>query len=202
MDKSIWMLIGFSVIGFGLVTVIFGFGNFGSFISSITNGGNAGGQVGCGMMGAGANAPSAGQAGNAALGCAGNQAGGTGAQNQQAGNTSGSQTGGTAGNAPNSQVGNTGGNAAGAVQDIYIRALPSGTYDKPEIRVKAGSPVRLHFTAEQGSGCGALLVMEEFSVNLISRNAAEQVAEFTPTKPGTYEYHCGMHMFVGRMIVE
>ncbi|MDD5340420.1 MAG: cupredoxin domain-containing protein [Candidatus ainarchaeum sp.] len=88
-----------------------------------------------------------------------------------------------------------------AVQDVYIRALGTGAYDKAEIAVKKGIPVRFHFTADADAGCGSYLVMEEFGVKLLSRNGEEQVAEFTPQQAGTYEYHCGMHMFVGRMVV-
>jgi plastocyanin len=88
-----------------------------------------------------------------------------------------------------------------AVQDFYIRALGTGSYDPAEIAVKKGVPVRFHFTAEADAGCGSYLVMEEFGVKLLSRNGGEQVAEFTPQQAGTYEYHCGMHMFVGRMVV-
>ncbi|MFA5106239.1 MAG: cupredoxin domain-containing protein [Candidatus Micrarchaeia archaeon] len=141
MDKRIWMLMAFAIIGFSLVTILFGAGG--------------------------------------------------GAYSQRA-----SQPQAVAA----AQQGNAG--PAGAVQDVYIHALPTGSYDKPEVHVKAGNPVRLHFIADPGSGCGAQLLMEEFNVNLISRNSAEQVATFTPSKPGTYEYHCGMHMFVGRMVVE
>ncbi|OIO20736.1 hypothetical protein AUJ17_05315 [Candidatus Micrarchaeota archaeon CG1_02_47_40] len=94
------------------------------------------------------------------------------------------------------------GAGSGSVQDVYIKALGSGRYDKGEVRVKAGVPVRFHFSAEQNSGCGKLVVMEEFGVRLVSYNGEETVAQFTPTQKGIYEYHCGMHMFVGRMIVE
>jgi len=91
--------------------------------------------------------------------------------------------------------------SAPQVQDVYVKALSTGTYDKPEVAVQKGVPVRFHFSAESGAGCGRVLVMEEFGVNLVSRNGEEQVAEFTPQDVGTYEYHCGMHMFVGRMVV-
>ncbi len=202
MDKNMWMLIGIAVIGFGLVTVIFGFGNIGSSIGSLISGGGSRGygQVGCGMMGGYGNSQAGAQAGNGGIACAGS---GAYAQGQQAGNGAGAQAGNAAGNTGSAQQGGSAtGNAGGAVQDVYIKALPTGSYDKTEVHVKAGVPVRLHFTAEQGSGCGALFILDGFGIQLTSLNAVEQVATFTPTTPGTYEYHCGMHMFVGRMIVE
>ncbi|MDP2718165.1 MAG: cupredoxin domain-containing protein, partial [Candidatus Micrarchaeota archaeon] len=91
--------------------------------------------------------------------------------------------------------------SSGAVQDVFIRALPTGFYDQLEVTVKKGVPVRFHFTAEPGSGCGAQLIMDAFGVNLVSRGQ-ETVAEFTPTRAGTYPYHCSMNMFRGKMVVE
>ncbi|MFH1443048.1 MAG: cupredoxin domain-containing protein [Candidatus Micrarchaeota archaeon] len=85
---------------------------------------------------------------------------------------------------------------AGEVQIVEIRALGTGFYDKQEVRVKAGVPVRLRFSAELSSGCGRQLVMPDFGVNLISRSGETVEAEFTPQK-GQYPYRCGMNMFRG-----
>ncbi|MBI5225966.1 cupredoxin domain-containing protein [Candidatus Micrarchaeota archaeon] len=93
-----------------------------------------------------------------------------------------------------------GNNPGSGVQDVYVRAQPSGRYDYEQITVKKGIPVRFHFTAERGSGCGAQLIMESFGVRLISRGE-EQVATFTPTQTGQFAYHCGMNMFRGSMTV-
>ena len=97
--------------------------------------------------------------------------------------------------------GTSGPNVTGGVQDVYVRALGTGYYDKLQITVKKGIPVKFHFSAEPSSGCGRFLVMEEFNVKLTSKNGEEQIAEFTPVKEGTYNYHCGMNMFRGKMVV-
>ena len=89
----------------------------------------------------------------------------------------------------------------GQIQDVYIKALGTGVYDKPTVTVKKGVPVRLHFSAEQNSGCGRAFYMRNFNVQLVSKNGEEQTAQFTPAKEGTYEYSCGMRMFVGKMVV-
>lgn len=88
------------------------------------------------------------------------------------------------------------------VQDVYVRALGTGTYDKEEITVKKGIPVRFHFTAESSAGCGKALVIPAFDVSLVSRNGEEVVTEFTPAEAGTYEYSCTMRMFRGRLVVQ
>ncbi len=88
----------------------------------------------------------------------------------------------------------------GTVQDIYIKALSTGTYDRPQVTVSAGKKVRLHFSADPRAGCGKTLVMREFNVRLVSLNGEEHVAEFTPQR-GTYEYSCSMRMFRGSLVV-
>ncbi len=117
--------------------------------------------------------------------------------------------GGTAGSAgPGSGTagGDAGSPAAGAqapqqVQDIYIKALSTGGYDHPQVSVRKGIPVRLHFSADSGAGCGRAFYLDGFNVRLVSNGGEEQVAEFTPDQAGTFAYHCGMWMFRGSMVV-
>jgi heme/copper-type cytochrome/quinol oxidase subunit 2 len=91
------------------------------------------------------------------------------------------------------------------VQDVYVRALGGahfGTYDKSEITVKKGVPVRLHFSADADAGCGKSLVVYGLNVRLNSPSGSAVVAEFTPQEAGTYEYSCSMRMFgPGKLIV-
>lgn len=88
------------------------------------------------------------------------------------------------------------------VQDIYIRALSTGSYDKQEVTVKKGMPVRLHFTADPDAGCGRQIVLYGLDVKAVSRNGEEGTADFTPAEAGTYEYNCGMRMWKpGKLIV-
>ena len=85
------------------------------------------------------------------------------------------------------------------VHEVYLNINLSG-YDKSQITVRRGVPVRLHFTAHN-AGCGNQLVIYGLGVNAVSRGE-EQIVEFTPEKEGTYEYNCGMRMFPpGKLIV-
>lgn len=89
---------------------------------------------------------------------------------------------------------------SGGAQEVYLKATGSG-YDKSEITVKKGIPVRLHFTA-QNAGCGSYLVIYGLDVKVLSRNGEEAVVEFTPEQEGTYQYSCGMRMYPpGKFIV-
>jgi len=87
-----------------------------------------------------------------------------------------------------------------AVQDVYLTATRDG-YDKSEIIVRKGVPVRFHFTAID-AGCGSYLVLYGLDVGILSKGNQEAVAEFTPGEEGTYEYNCGMRMYPpGRFVV-
>ncbi len=107
----------------------------------------------------------------------------------------------------NDAQGNPGGGEAGSApsgtQDIYIKALSNGAYDKQEVKVQKGLPVRLHFSAEPNAGCGRQLVIYGLNVQAISRSGEESVVDFTPQKEGIFEYNCGMRMWrAGKLIVQ
>ncbi len=86
-------------------------------------------------------------------------------------------------------------------QKVSVRALDTGLYDNAQITVKAGQPVEFIFSADKGSGCGRQLLIPAFNVNMVSKDGEPHTATFTPQKPGTYEYHCGMKMFRGKLVV-
>lgn len=98
-------------------------------------------------------------------------------------------------------AGGSGQPTAAGVQEVYIKALSTGGYDNPQITVKKGVPVRLHFSADANAGCGRAFYLDGFNVKLISYSGEDKVAEFTPQQEGTFAYHCGMNMFRGRMVV-
>lgn len=87
---------------------------------------------------------------------------------------------------------------ASGAQEVSLRALDAGVYDKESMVVEANRPVKLRFSADPGAACGRSLILKEFGVSLVSKNGEEQVAEFTPA-PGKYEYRCPMRMFRGTL---
>ncbi|MFH1222595.1 MAG: cupredoxin domain-containing protein [Candidatus Micrarchaeota archaeon] len=86
-------------------------------------------------------------------------------------------------------------------QEVTVRALSTGSYDKEQVTVRKGTPVRFTFSAEQNAGCGRALYIPAFNVKLVSINGEAQNAVFTPTEVGTYAYRCGMNMFRGVLVV-
>lgn len=92
---------------------------------------------------------------------------------------------------------------SGPVQEVYLKALSNGTYDKSEIVVRKGSPVKMHFTADPNAGCGRAMSIRGLNVSAISRNGEENVVTFTPKTEGTYAYNCPMGMWKsGRLVVK
>ncbi|MGH7535244.1 MAG: cupredoxin domain-containing protein [Gemmatimonadales bacterium] len=94
--------------------------------------------------------------------------------------------------------------AAGAggtgVQQITIEV--EGGYTPALVRVQAGRPVRLDFHRRETSGCTEEVVIPDFGIRTFLPPHRITPVEFTPVKPGSHEFTCGMGMVRGRVIVE
>lgn len=89
---------------------------------------------------------------------------------------------------------------AGGVQEVTIEVR--GGYDPADVRVTAGSPVRLIFDRQETAGCSEEVVLPEFGIKRFLPAHQKTVVEFTPMRAGTYEFTCGMSMLRGRLTVE
>ncbi len=87
---------------------------------------------------------------------------------------------------------------AQAAQEITIRV--EGGYDPSSIAVRAGQPVRLVFDRREDNPCSAEIVFPDFRIRKPLAAFASTSVEFTPPRPGTYEFSCGMGMLHGRVI--
>jgi plastocyanin domain-containing protein len=86
------------------------------------------------------------------------------------------------------------------IQDVSIAV--DGGYEPSRIVVKAGQPVRLNFLRRDPSSCLEEVRLPDFRIaQLLPLNQVITV-EFTPSKPGSYEFTCGMNMFRGTIQVE
>jgi plastocyanin domain-containing protein len=82
------------------------------------------------------------------------------------------------------------------------RIVVRGGYDPATIRVAAGRPVRLEFDRQETSGCTEEVVLPDFGIRVYLPAHKTTPVEFTPTRPGSYEFTCGMAMVRGKLIVE
>ncbi|MBD2154301.1 cupredoxin domain-containing protein [Leptolyngbya sp. FACHB-16] len=90
--------------------------------------------------------------------------------------------------------------ATGGIQEITVTV--DGGYEPSRIVVQAGQPVRLNFDRKDPSGCLESVRFPDFHVAQdLALNKVTPI-EFTPDKPGTYAFTCGMNMFRGSVEVQ
>ena len=89
---------------------------------------------------------------------------------------------------------------AGGPQEVTIGVR--GGYDPAQVRVRAGTPVRLVFDRQETSGCSEEVVIPDFGIRRFLPAHQKTTVEITPTEAGSHEFTCGMGMLRGRLIVE
>ncbi len=82
------------------------------------------------------------------------------------------------------------------------RIVVKGGYSPSRITVRAGVPVRLVFDRHETSSCSEELVIPAFGIRRDLAPHKSTPVEFTPQKPGSYEFTCGMNMLRGTIIAE
>jgi len=88
---------------------------------------------------------------------------------------------------------------AGA-QEIQVEVR--GSYSPDRIEVEPGLPVRLVFTRREPNPCTDQVVFPDFGIVRDLPVGQQVPIEFTPDKSGEYEFHCGMNMVRGWLIVK
>ncbi|MEP0873253.1 cupredoxin domain-containing protein [Trichocoleus desertorum AS-A10] len=83
----------------------------------------------------------------------------------------------------------------GEVQEVTITV--DGGYEPSQIVVQAGQPVRLNFDRQDPSSCLEEVRFPDFHIAQALLLHQTTAIEFTPDKPGRYEFTCGMNMFRG-----
>jgi plastocyanin domain-containing protein len=86
------------------------------------------------------------------------------------------------------------------IQEIDIAV--DGGYEPSRVVVNAGQPVRLNFYRKDPSSCLEEVRFPDFYIaQELPLNKVTPI-EFTPDKPGKYEFTCGMNMFRGAIEVQ
>ncbi len=86
------------------------------------------------------------------------------------------------------------------VQAVTI--VVDGGYDPSYIVVQTGQPVRLNFDRQDPSSCLEEIRLPEFRIAKTLPLDRITPIDFTPNKPGKYEFTCGMNMFRGTIEVQ
>lgn len=78
-----------------------------------------------------------------------------------------------------------------------ITVTVDGGYEPSQIVVRSGQKVRLNFERKDASSCLEEVRFPDFHIaQTLPLNKVTPI-EFTPEKPGRYEFTCGMNMFRG-----
>ncbi|MBD1996930.1 cupredoxin domain-containing protein [Leptolyngbya sp. FACHB-541] len=85
--------------------------------------------------------------------------------------------------------------AQGGVQEVTVTV--DGGYEPSQIVVKAGQLVRLNFDRKDPSSCLEEVHFPDFRIAQDLPLNRTTAIEFTPDKPGRYEFTCSMNMFRG-----
>jgi plastocyanin domain-containing protein len=98
----------------------------------------------------------------------------------------------------------TGGIRATMASSGYQEAmvLVKGGYIPDVIIVEHGKPVRITFRREETVPCSEMVVFGDFGKSATLPAGQAVAIEFTPQKPGEYEFTCQMGMLHGKLIVE
>lgn len=88
----------------------------------------------------------------------------------------------------------------GQIQEAAITV--KGGYSPDLIVVKAGIPVRLNFNRQEDVSCSEMVLFPDFNISRALPAGKTVPIEFTPDKPGEYDFSCQMGMFRGKLIVE
>ena len=75
-----------------------------------------------------------------------------------------------------------------------------GGYSPDTLVVAAGEPVRVVFHRHDGSRCSEEVVFPEQKVRATLAQHEDVAVDLPASKPGEYEFHCGMNMLHGRLI--
>ncbi len=90
--------------------------------------------------------------------------------------------------------------ASQGVQETNI--IVKGGYSPDVLVVKAGQPVRLNFNRQESASCSEMVLFPDFDKSAKLPEGETIPIEFTPEKPGEYDFQCQMGMFHGKLIVE
>lgn len=84
---------------------------------------------------------------------------------------------------------------------IKLYAVPSGDYAPKEIRVKAGTKVRIEGDVETLMGGMGTLIIDGYNVRK-AITPEDNIVEFVADKTGTFKMYCANGMGNGKLIVE
>ncbi len=78
----------------------------------------------------------------------------------------------------------------------------NGGYSPETVVLKQGVPATLNFTRRDPSSCLDHVVFPDFGINRALPKDRTEAIEIDTSKPGEYQWACGMDMFHGKLIIK
>ncbi|MDT6979575.1 cupredoxin domain-containing protein [Levilactobacillus zymae] len=98
-----------------------------------------------------------------------------------------------------------------AVQEVHANVTAdqqrvdidvNGGYSPEQVVLKQGVPAVLNFTRQDASSCLDRVVFSDFGINQELPQNQPQAIQIDTSKPGEYDWACGMDMFHGKLIIK
>lgn len=86
--------------------------------------------------------------------------------------------------------------------DQEVTVTVNGGYVPNTVVLKQGVPANIVFDRKDPSGCFSHVVFPDFGVNEELPVNEKHAIEIDTSKPGEYQYACGMNMFHGKVIIK
>ncbi|MBL7074462.1 cupredoxin domain-containing protein [candidate division KSB1 bacterium] len=83
-----------------------------------------------------------------------------------------------------------------------VRVSVKGGYSPDILVVQRGKPVRIHFYRDETAECSERVIFSDFGINQFLPAYQTTMVDFTPDRQGEFDFHCGMNMLRGKLIVE
>ena len=78
----------------------------------------------------------------------------------------------------------------------------NGGYSPENVVLKQGVPAKLKFTRKDASSCLDHVVFPDFGINQALPINKTETIKVNTKQAGQYQWHCGMNMFYGKLIVK
>lgn len=92
------------------------------------------------------------------------------------------------------------GETDGAASDTWNIQV-NGGYKPGTVVIPHGTPSTLIFTRTDPNSCLEDVVIADFKIKTFLPLNTPVTVTLSPTKPGTFDMHCGMNMFHGKVVV-
>ncbi len=83
-----------------------------------------------------------------------------------------------------------------------VEVVVSGGYTPSTVVLQQGIPASIVFNRKDPSGCFEQVVFPDFGISEHLPVNEEYSVDIDTSKPGEYQYACGMNMFHGKVIIK